>query len=244
MPAGDQLIRLKLPNGTPAELRFRGRRWSWTKAEDGVPVEEPPEAWLEYPLRDGLIAALRLLPTPAGELVVGEVRIFPGYARGRDAGRWNPKGEAIPPGGIPARVLREMSVPAGLLATRRVLRDFRDGWAKLGADPFAQGGPFSQVFTEAAADEPKRRGPGRRPLSEDQLVDVARRYVRLRSKGSASPTKDLAEEMRVAYSTAAQHVRKARAAGILTPTSAGKSGGALTSKGMALLEKKPRKGKR
>jgi hypothetical protein len=236
-------IRLTLDDGTPARLRMNA---------------EPPETWLEYPLRDNLTAALRILPTPDGQLVIGEVRVFPDHPR-REPGRWNPplgprgverwdpswsyfhKHVPVPDGGIPARVVHEVRTLTGLVATRRIMLAFRRGWGKLGVDPFAEDRMFGhQGFTDEAANEPKRTGPGRPPTSDEEVARIAKRYADLVAQGVRNPVQQIADEEPMAAGTVRDWIGAARARGILVPEQGtpGRAVGHLTTKGKELAKRR------
>ena len=68
---------------------------------------------------------------------------------------------------------------------------------------------------------------GRRPLTAGDLAEVATLY----RQGGSKPTHYVAEMLGISDSAAAKRVVKARAAGLLEPTTQGRVGGPVTKKG-------------
>src|SRR5262245_12111115 len=123
-----------------ADLKFQGRcvektlTTSWERQTARVlrRGENPrkacvAEAWVETPVDATWIVAYRLV-SQSGAPVVAEMRIFPTEtAKGRPAGSWSADVLGVhacaPPGGIPAELLRQVSVTAYRSAAQEFL-----GW--------------------------------------------------------------------------------------------------------------------
>jgi hypothetical protein len=86
---------------------------------------------------------------------------------------------------------------------------------------------------------PARKGrgakPGRRPLTTEDLQEVAAIYRR----GGTSPTKAVADQLHISRSAAAKRVVRAREAGLLAGTLQGRASGPPTS--IRLIPGKPRR---
>jgi hypothetical protein len=194
--------------------------------------------WVEAPMRDGWIAAFRILPDPEGSPAVAELRVFPDHPR-RAPGQWAPElpmvdtRQHIPRGGLTSRLLREIKVPGAVLFTQRLMDEFAKGWADLGHDAMAE------LFEpHGLTDEPRRRG--RPPLSDLELARAARVYERAVKSGH--PIERVSTELGVSEDTARKRIWTARDRGLLTDAPAGRPGGRLTPKARELLSRQRRTG--
>ena len=196
------------------------------------------ELWVEVPHGDWL-AAYRFLPVD-GRPVLAEVRVFPAESVPRDPGRWSE--QAVPEGGVPARVLRELRTSVADEVRRHVLQQLA---GKRGAawilDSF---GLQRMGFTEAILDAPHR--PGRRGRDEAFYASIAVRYAVLVATGTRTPIQDLAKELVgqgewFSPESVRQLVTKARARGLLTEAPPGRAGGVATERAWELVKTERRK---
>jgi len=176
-----------------------------------------------------------------GRPVVAEIRVTP------------PAGE-LPLGGVPARVLREITLELAYDALRSVAETYVEGRSR------DQHGPVPRTrqhdkwnewllggSLDAILDTPHR--PGRQGRSDLFYARIAEAYVALCDAGNRAPIRDLAARLREKeewYSdeSVRQLVNKARNRGLLTESPPGRSGGQLTQKARDLLGPEHRKRRR
>jgi hypothetical protein len=205
-------------------------------------------AWLEVDI-DGWTFAYRLVER-AGEMVVAEVRFFPrepdpegtsidhpklgrvtvhqsvgeGLPR-RRYGTWSGESDSVPPGGVPARVLRQATPGEALRLAFAASRDI----------------PPPEEFEPLA----ERRHRGKRKRRDELLLaHIALHYEQACHDQSAAPAKAVRERLRAQglfyeRSTVRGLIREARKQGFLTKWQRGTLSVA-TDKAHALLKTNPR----
>ena len=192
--------------------------------------------WLESPLDDHWVAAFRLL-VQDGQVVVGELRVFPDSGQRQRAGEWEAEEQGmavrVPGDGLTAQLLRKVRVGDHVALPRTIARTLRT--MQGGLPP---GFPdFDKVETPTVASTPAAPKRGRRPHSPVHLAEVARDYVQSLAEGDEDPVARLADDHRVSRACMAGWIRRARVQGLLTPTRRGRMGGELTRAATALLGK-------
>jgi hypothetical protein len=100
-------------------------------------------------------------------------------------------------------------------------------------------GPWFNISVNDFHERPR---PGRRGRSDLEYAEIARHYVEFLST-SATPTKTLAEYLKMSTGSASSFVHEARRRKLLTRTERGKPGGQLTDKAIALLRRASNVGK-
>jgi hypothetical protein len=198
------------------------------------PPDEVTSQWLEAPLDDGWLVALRL-SAQDGWPVVAELRVFPDEGDDRDSrwpGCWSAERlgylAPVPPGGLTARKLREVRLETFLREQAKQLLAQRDTILR-------------RDHATAGTDNPELTHPGRKRAgskSDLELAQVAQEYIeRCHDPRTAQrPTAALAAA-RAGWTTtyARDQVHAARERGLLTSLGRGRQGGTLTPKAERLL---------
>lgn len=189
------------------------------------------QTWLRVVLPGGeWVAAYRLTPQD-GRYVVGEVRLFPNEPKGAHPGQWSAErlgnDAPVPPGGLPARLIRAVKVTDHLAYVAKITQ--KDQGARYGAAAQLA----KQGFSDPSAS-------GKRGYSDLFYARVAAQYVVLLDSGASKPIrmlrKELADQGRhLSEASVRDLVRRARDRGLLTKTHRGRAGGQLTQKAIALL---------
>src|SRR5574337_999626 len=188
--------------------------------------------WIEHAIGQGWMLAFRVA-YQHGAPVISETRIFPCDSEhiGRPPGVWSgifgdtPR---LPPGGITARLLREVRTTA----FRKGLRELVARWDQevMVALPLPWVRP-----PEPSSTKPKRGRPGR---SDVELARMARTYAKAYMSGKP-PVRAVAETFQISASQARDAVLRARTRGFLSPaTKQGRRGGILTPLAKAFLPTK------
>lgn len=155
-------------------------------------------------------------------------------------------GQRVPLGGLNANVLRRIRLGAVDEALREWREDRRSpkGWDMPGWPSAALKELEEETELLFAALDPwltTPRRPGRQGRSDEDYARLAAAYVDLIDRGSRSPIRDLAEELRarggdwLADESVRQLIHAARARGLLSASPPGKAGGALTPIAIELL---------
>lgn len=187
------------------------------------------------------------------ELVLGELRIIPRAAvddpemvlnrsllltlpawSGAERGIHT----SVPPGGITTSIVRGVRTGAPLRDFRTVIlrqmradADAREMMAAMGTAP---------LIAPAVRLDRKGRSRSRR-LPDDTFIPVAREYAAAIRRGSRAPAQDCAKALAIPEATARNWVRRARAAGLLTPSRKRVAGGELTARGRQLAARLQRR---
>jgi hypothetical protein len=203
-------------------------------AEFGTKVHN---VWVEARLDEEWTCAYRLLEQD-GQIVVGELRVFPIEKRkrgepARKPGEWSAKWLGVeakaPPGGLTARKLRRVRFDD----TRRFIGDALETIrGRVARNPSVAEilGAFRIYATEGMAST-----SGRKPLPAEEYTELAARYVAKVQVGVPEPIAELAAETHYERSRIRWALRRARDEGLLTGTSRGRAGGSLTDKALAIL---------
>ena len=93
----------------------------------------------------------------------------------------------------------------------------------------------------ASLPDPRSKG-GRSPITDKKLLEIAEKYNAL--EGMSGAIRELASSESYSENTISQYIRRAREAGFLEPTTAGKKNWNLTPKALRLLEETNEKGNR
>jgi biotin operon repressor len=209
-------------------LRFARRQ------ETPVFQHEIVDAWCEAPLAPEWVAAFRLF-VQRGQVVVGELRIFPS----RDHGAY--PGERRPGLWLAEELGRRAPVPEGGLTKRRARAAPFNAPLALAPRLFAQLAEIDDEPTDPrVAVDPDvariRRPPGRNArASDERLAGIAARYVRLAS-ASRAPLPELARELGYSRGHVKRLVQEARRRGLLTEAPDRRAGGQLTPRALELLD--------
>lgn len=188
--------------------------------------------WIEQPLGQSWMLAFRVAYQRGGP-VIAELRLFPHDTEHvkRPPGVWSGilgDPSRVPPGGITARLLREVRTTA----FRKVLRELVARWDRqvMTAQPL----PWAHPLKPASA-KPKRGRPGR---SDVELAQVARAYSKAYVSGQP-PVPAVAKTFQLSRSQARDAIFRARAKGFLSPAAKqGTTGGLLTPSAKSLLATK------
>ena len=191
------------------------------------------EDWVETPLGDDWVVAVRILPQD-GQPVVGELRVFPSEpGRPVYGGRWSAEvlGDKakVPRGGLTARLLREVRIGESLRFFTSGFRDRHKSWLELiGIWPQGRRG-----YTLPSTRNVSRLG--RRGKPDIFYANIAKDYVKRVIAGSRSPVKEMAKARRFPPENMRDMVHEARRRGLLTSGKQGKLGGGLTDEVRAIL---------
>jgi hypothetical protein len=142
-------------------------------------VDGRPELTLSISLDDRWQVEYRLVARTRS-LAIAEVRVLPR------------PGVALPPGGLPARVLRKVRVGDYLDVLSRAA--LVDAPAMLGEDITAFLRPLLAAPNRSPAEQSRRR-PGRPPLTDDLLDQVVRAYNVAIAQSSRQPVRDAARQL-------------------------------------------------
>lgn len=185
--------------------------------------------WVEMPLPGRWMVAFRLA-SQGGQPVIAEVRVFPfepdAPGQRRPPGLWSGVHGVttrIPPGGITARVLREIRTQA----FRADLHTITARWEKETRDLFPG---------IAVSNIPPSTTRGRKGRSDRELASIAAIYVRAYAARRPS-TPAVAKATGLSLTQARDAVHRARVRGLLSPASKqGKGGGLLTPLARKILK--------
>lgn len=210
---------------------------------------EVRDAWIEDEIGDGWMVAFRVFEKN-GELVVGEIRVFPEepdegnadslayYITGqRQPGSWSAENlgdratPQIPGRGLTIRKLKDVHIEPVLRAARELI-------AKIRADEGRVDEALEIALSERRWTEEgfrSRRGP--QANDDPFLAFVASIYVGA-CRDSRTPLVTAAAHPRIDYSLrhTKRLLKEARGRKLLTETEPRKAGGVLTEKGRAALE--------
>ena len=204
-----------------------------------LPGKVVHRAWIEVSPNSKWTGAYRLVMTNSGP-AVAEIRIFPTEEKREIPGRWSEEPEAVPAGGIPAQVVRELRLkdPIGLF------EEFVGQWtAQLGAEATER---IFERFGFTTTDVVRRR-PGRAGRTDEFYATWAAAYVDRLQVGSRHPVKDLVlrPAMRIepfgsnsagpSEAGVRAIIHEARKRKLLTVAPKGRAGGVLTRKALRLI---------
>lgn len=169
-----------------------------------------------------------------GRFVVGELRVLP-VEKHADPGSWT--GELIgfrsrvPAGGLTATILKAVRIGAHITEGRHVLDAIEGQESERGtptalAEMRAAGVKYFDrpSVTRAGADA------GQKGLPLQLYVRAATAYAKAVSAGSRRPVVEAARALRQTPARTRDLVHRARALGLLTTTTQGRAGGALTTR--------------
>jgi hypothetical protein len=203
------------------------------------PGREPVrETWLKVPIAEGeWIAAYRLI-AQAGQVVVGEVRVFPSEGR-TGGGSWVAEklGDLakVPPGGLQTRTLREV----------HALGHVRGHLPRAVENMTQRGGPAVPAWlAQRGFPVPEIAALGRmgRVVRDDPFyARIAAGYLEEIARGSRRPVRDLADRIHLAPTYVRDLVGEARKRGLLSKSVSSRGGGELTAKGRTALRPEPEK---
>ena len=157
---------------------------------------------------------------------------------------WPRPGATLPVGGLSAGVLRRVQLGR---VVDHLSRMFALLWVRPGAETPRAVKALAEAFPFLRAETPPRRArertkgaasrPGRRPLSEHELVAAAAAYLDAIKRGSARPVQDAAKRIRETPKRLRDRLHKARTRGLLTTVMGGVAGGTLTPRAKELLRR-------
>lgn len=189
----------------------------------------PHGLWATQDLGDGWTVDA-LLVRQGDTLVIGEIRISL-TQRFHMAGQAHDPDDQLrklPPGGIPATVLRRIRLTDIFDEVRRqfeTIADVPEEWREL----------HRAVWLDRALKTVPRY-PGRRGRDDAFYASVAAAYVTELDRGSRRPVADVAERLGWPPGTVTQIIHEARRRrGLLTASPEGRAGGQLTAKARKLL---------
>jgi hypothetical protein len=139
----------------------------------------------------------------------------------------------LPPGGLTSRALRDVPVHAHLEAFASKLRS---PYGRQEVEGLLVGSELEAFLTAPELPEPRDtsgRRRGRRPISDEVLLEVARAYAG--AQAGSRPVQDAAAVLRMAPARVRDLVHRARRRGLLTDTAQGLGGGELTAAAKAML---------
>jgi hypothetical protein len=191
-------------------------------------------AWVEVPLGDEeswWVAALFTRREDRAAIV--ELRVFPGEDRddpdaAPEIGEWSRTANGLtdlPPGGITARLLRDISVSDLEQTLQEALHE-------------SSTHPVLRAIARDVDAHSER--PGRRGRPDLHYARWAARYVDA-LRHSSTPNAHLADEAGLRPEQVRDAIHEARARGLLTKTGRGRAGGQLTTKAVNLLAEQERK---
>lgn len=201
--------------------------------------------WFETRIAPRWIVAFRLV-NQRGQPVIAEARIFPDEPGHYPPGRWTGEYGApaiVPPGGLGARVLRQIRTRAfeqdlrtimahKIFTQKGVRRD--EPWSKEEWEMTFPGLPPALIPPSATR--------GRKGRSDHELARIAAIYERA-YLAKRPATEAVAKTMRISPEKARDAIRRARVRGLLSPaTKQGKGGGLLTERGKKIVNVKKQKG--
>jgi len=227
------------------------------RAEDFGLISDQ-SVWFEARLPSRWLAAFRLA-NQRGQPVIAELRVFPDDGGKHHPGEWRGTygtTATVPPGGLSARVLRQIRTRAFRKALRNITTNILKASERQAADPPA-GSTVADGWREQLdtifpgvpiSSVPPRTGHGRKGRSDHELARIAAVYER--AYLADRPSIDaVAKAHRLSLTRARDAVRRARARGLLTGGGKqGEGGGRLTPLAQKLLNRnvkasKPRGGK-
>lgn len=170
-----------------------------------------------------------------GQPVLTEVRVYPTELDG-PPGEWSGNVERVPDEGLRPDLVKNLAI--GALRDRAIQRltnpedsAWQDGWPE-SWENWYDIAFYAGIDAYADADVPGR--PGRQPLSDELLAEVADHYVTALRIGKPT-TKYILEQMDP-YAPVSSWVRKAHERGFLTQApKKGQRGGQLTPKARTVL---------
>lgn len=202
-----------------------------THVADELGVVLDQSSWLEMAMGRWMVAYQ--VVDQRGQPVIAEVRIFPLETGKRPPGQWSGTygtSARVPPGGITARLLREIRKGP----FRNALREIIARWTK---ELTAMDLPIARPQSPA----PKK---GRKGRPDIELARIAAAYEKA-YLASQPATALVAETFHLSSTQARDAVHRARVRGLLSPASKqGQGGGTLTETAKALLnEARKQKGR-
>jgi hypothetical protein len=207
------------------------------------------------------------LVVQAGRVVVAETRVYPRRWEEEPTQSEEQAGVAadVPGRGLTTRLLRRVTVGAPIDHYVEMFQSLRES-ARSGASgvrvdiergtreefnisekDFLSSSPALRALLNLEwrprkpAPSSVARVPGRRPLSDDVLVEAAAAYIAARKRGSARPVPDAAKALKMTEARMRDLIYRARQRGILTPTLQGRGGGELTPEAMLQLARLKRR---
>lgn len=194
------------------------------------------EIWLEAPLGKDWIAAYRLV-LQDGQAVIAEVRVFPAEPQPRRPGPGQWSGECLgikadaPPGGLMARLLRQVHVGVVLSSLGEILKGIRN---ELGEEVFQPDRWYGRFGLIPQAKPHHRQGRPARP--DKPLIVLAQAYAKQIERRSQHPIADLAARFHLPLSAVRSMIHAARQRGLLSPGHQGRRGGVLTPRAEMILQ--------
>ena len=227
----------------PAEMTEAGVRAYASMAQPDEEVPREFDTWIEVPLDEDWIAALRIRFETLDRCVVAELRVFPGTPdEDRMPGEWSDEryesGAPIPPGGVPTGKIRKLKLREYAdLFTRYDARSSTTVSARLPAE----------LWSTQQEERAERQRPGRRPPTDLECATFAQMYTEACDKEPGYPSAELTRRLkREAKKPDNQHtvkgrIKQVRRRGFLTTNGRGRAGGQLTEKAERLLAQASRK---
>ena len=179
---------------------------------------------IEVALDENWTAVYELVPQD-GQLVVGELRVFPGKPDAERSGMGSREDRPVPFGGLTARLLRKVRITEPL---------------KFGHDTAVE---MEEIATSAGAfqdvalhlEDVKQRSAGRPRLPDIHYAEAAEMYVKALRHEPRKPVVWAAQRMNYSPTRMRDIVSEARRRKLLTPSPRGRPGGQLTPKARELL---------
>jgi len=191
--------------------------------------------WAEFDMGNWRIG-LRFLHRD-GQLVLAEVREYPAEQDQRP-GQWSASVESVDKGGLRPALVHSLAI--GALRDQAIQRltdpddpAWESGWPE-SWENWYDIAHYAGTDAYVEADVPGK--PGRQPLSDEKLAEVADHYVTALRIGR--PTTKYIQEKMGPFSSVGGWVKKARERGFLTAApNKGQRGGRLTPKAKAVLKR-------
>ena len=195
-------------------LEAVGEFWSYSDSS----------VWAQINLGDSWRVAYRIIPQD-DELVVGEIRVFPregNWFKEPAPGEWSAKVlgrlAKVPPGGITARLLRQVKVGQHHEYANEFVKKFY---------------PQIEDYLSAPRSSPKPRRKNR--LSDVYLAALAGLYVAVLDTGVKQPIVELSRRLKRKREEIRDHLHQARNRKILAGGRQGRATGTLTEKAKELI---------
>jgi len=211
-------------------------QWSVTAERRPVLCTRASELWLEQPLDDRWMSALRIV-YERGRLRIGELRIFPiEELADRVPGEWSGTFTGL-----------SASVPRRGLTKALVSRVRLHEWTtRTVTDRWIGTNDLELVLEQPAENSPSANRRGRPAMPDSFYAEVARAYVTALEQ-KKSPIQAIARDRQVPEARVRGWVHRARRHGLLRGRGQGKAQGVLSDRARSILgttDEKPKKHKR